>query len=199
MLRQQRNVVLVVGSAGVLGAIGWGCAGPQPLSRAIRPEDRRSFLPRMQAAASASRQAFYEWKAEQTGRPVAQIAEEDGRLSTTRNPFQSNGDREAVSRGAIIYQIHCANCHGEAAEGRGPGMPHPTPRMGFHSFDKRFAVTLHGGAPRAWFKKINEGFTSEVVNPDASRSAMPPFKDVLAREQIWLAITYLQSLDMYAR
>ncbi len=65
-------------------------------------------------------------------------------------------------------------------------------------FGKRFAVTLHGGAPRAWFKKISEGFGAPVTYPTGPGTAMPAFKDVLAREQIWLVITYLQSLDAYA-
>lgn len=78
-------------------------------------------------------------------------------------------------------------------------MPADLPKMDFHSFGKRFAATLHRGAPRSWFKKINGGFTSKVVNADGSSNAMPAFGEVLAREQIWLAITYLQSLDAYSR
>lgn len=73
---------------------------------------------------------------------------------------------------------------------------HPT--KDFHAFGKRFAVTLHGGAPRAWFKKISEGYGETVNYPSGSGPAMPTFKDTLAREQIWLAITYLQSLDACA-
>lgn len=198
MPQRSRNVMLVLSVAVNIGVIVWGCSGPQPLAQAIRAEDREAFLPRMQSGIHAPKRAYFEWKAEQTSQTVEQVAEEDASLSTTRNPFQANRDHQAVSRGAIIYQVHCATCHGESAEGKGPGMVYSTPRMGFHSFDKRFAATLHGGAPRAWFKKINEGFASEVTNPDGSHSSMPAFGDVLAREQIWLAITYLQSLDMYA-
>ena len=35
--------------------------------------------------------------------------------------------------------------------------------------------------------------------PTGPSQAMPAFGDVLAREQIWLVVTYLQSLDMYAQ
>jgi mono/diheme cytochrome c family protein len=66
-------------------------------------------------------------------------------------------------------------------------MTQPTSNMNFHRFGVRFAVTLHGGAPRKWFDRISNG----VVGPPA----MPAFKDTLAREQIWLTVTYLQSLD----
>jgi mono/diheme cytochrome c family protein len=37
-----------------------------------------------------------------------------------------------------------------------------------------------------------------VRNPDGTANVMPAFEGVLAREQIWLAITYLQSLDVDA-
>ena len=59
-------------------------------------------------------------------------------------------------------------------------------------------ATLHGGAPKTWFQKINDGYTAQATNPDGTPIAMPPFRDVMAREQIWLTITYLQSLDIDA-
>jgi mono/diheme cytochrome c family protein len=103
-----------------------------------------------------------------------------------------------VSRGAAIYKVHCQTCHGENADGHGLALANTTPRMNFHRFANRFAVTLHGGAPIAWYKKLSEGYTSKVANPDGTHNAMSPFKDVLAKEEIWLAITYLQSLDIHA-
>jgi len=73
------------------------------------------------------------------------------------------------------------------------------PTKDFHAFGKRFAVTLHKGAPRSWFRKINEGYGDTVTYPDGAGPAMPAFGQKLAREQIWLVITYLQSLDVYAK
>lgn len=198
MLHIKRKVPLVVLSAAVAGAVMLGCAGPQPLSRAMRSAERDSFLPMLRASVTSPKQAYYAWKANQTGQSVALVAKADQSLSATRNPFKAANDPIAVSRGAAIYEVHCMNCHGENLDGRGTFLPHTTPRMSFKRFDNRFAVTLHGGAPRAWFKKLNEGYTSTVKNPDGTHSAMPPFKDVLAREQIWLAVTYLQTIESKA-
>jgi len=176
----------------------WGCAGPQSLRTAIRPVDEESYRSAIEKHSETPRQAFYEWKAETTGQAVDEIEQADQSLSTTRNPFDANRDSVAVSRGAVVYKVHCMSCHGENADGRGPAMTAQLPRMDFHAFDKRFAATVHRGAPRAWFRKINDGYVSTIVNADGSTNSMPAFRDVLAREQIWLAVTYLQSLDAYA-
>lgn len=178
--------------------ITWGCSGPQSLSTAIRPADEQIYQQFLEKHAQSPRTAFYEWKAGTTNRPIAAVEQADQELSTTRNPFDANRDSVAVSRGAVVYKVHCMSCHGQEVDGRGPAMVARLPRMDFHSFGKRFAVTLHRGAPRAWFRKVNEGYTSEVVNTDGSKNIMPPFQETLAREQIWLAITYLQSLDACA-
>jgi len=141
-------------------------------------------------------EAYLAWKASQSGVSIDTARSTDRRLSTTRNPFRARRDPEAVSMGAVIYVAHCMVCHGSDARGRGPAMPTKIPKMDFHSPIKRLMVTLHNGAPRAWFKKVTEGYTSTVRNPDGTPNAMNAFGDVLSREQIWLAITYLQSLDM---
>ena len=97
----------------------------------------------------------------------------------------------------MIYRAYCQRCHGPEARGDGLDLvPGHAPRD-MHAFPQRFAVTLHKGAPRTWFRKIDEGFGDDVTYPDGTSRAMPPFGDTLAREQIWLVITYLQSLDAY--
>ncbi len=175
-----------------------GCSGPQSLDVAIDPQHEDAYRAALKHHPQSPRESFYAIKAQQTGKTLDEVARDDQALSTTRNPFSARNDHEAVSWGAVVYKQHCMTCHGETVEGRGPGMPAELPKMNFRNFSHRFAATLHGGAPRSWFKKISEGYTSEVVNKDGSTNAMPPFNDVLAREQIWLAITYLQSLDVYA-
>lgn len=174
------------------------CNGPQRLSVAINPKDQHEYWRALEEFPASPRDAFYAIKARRTGRSVEGIARADAALSTARNPFDAYRDSRAVSQGAVIYEQHCLICHGETAEGRGPGMLVNLPKMNFRDFPHRFASTLHRGAPRAWFRKINDGYTSRIVDPDGSTNAMPPFKEVLAREQIWLAITYLQSLDAHA-
>jgi len=176
-----------------------GCSGPIPLNRAIWPMHTREIYSIQAQATPTPRAAWYAYKAQQESKPIAEIESADTALSTTRNPFHANTDGAAVSRGAIIFRDHCARCHGEDARGDGPFSLPDHPATNFHSFGHRFAATLHGGAPRSWFRKINGGYGDEVQYPDGPSQAMPAFGDTLAREQIWLAITYLQSLDMYAK
>lgn len=175
-----------------------GCSGPQPLNVAIRPADEAAYTQALEQAANSPRQAFFALKAHESGKANDELEQLDTQLSTTNNPFDARSDHAAVSKGAVIYKVHCARCHGENADGRGPAMPVALATLDFHSFSKRFAATIHGGAPKAWFLKINEGFNSETTGLDGKLLAMPAFRDVLAREQIWLTITYLQSLDMNA-
>ena len=180
----------------------WGplsCSGPQPLSVAMRAEDEQSYQAALDAHPESPKTAFFEMKARETGLSAAEVAHLDALLSTTRNPFDANRDPVAVSRGAVVYAAHCLRCHGEEVRGNGPEMLSSHPGKDFHAFGKRFAVTLHKGAPKAWFRKINEGHGETVEYPDGSSTAMPAFGSKLAREQIWLVISYLQSLDVYAQ
>ena len=186
------------GAAIIIPLIVAGCSGPQPLTVAIRPADESAYTQALSQQGNSPKQAFLSLKARDSGRPIAELDQLDAQLSTTSNPFSAKSDHSAVSLGAVIYKAHCASCHGENADGRGPAMSIALSTLDFHSFSKRFAATIHGGAPKAWFQKINEGFTSETAGPDGRPLAMPAFRDVLAREQVWLAITYLQSLDMNA-
>lgn len=192
--------------AGGAGAIllcaavgGWvvsGCAGPQPLHVAIRNPDEQAYLEAMRQHPASPRDAFFAARAAETGRTIADVARADALLSDVRNPFDANRDPAAVSRGAVIYRYNCMSCHGENVDGWGEASP--VQLSDFHGFAKRFAVTLHRGAPRTWFRKTHDGSTRAAANPDGTHAVMPAFRDTLAREQIWLAITYLQSLDMYA-
>ncbi|MCA9310192.1 MAG: c-type cytochrome [Phycisphaerales bacterium] len=170
------------------------CSGPQPLSLAIRPADDDAYIPLLRTG-DTPRDAFLRQRAEAQGITLEQAAQHDDAL--TSNPFRARSDQDAVSRGAVIYQHECMACHGENADGKGPAMPGTTGAMNFHRFANRFAVTIHHGAPGRWFRVISEGVTADVRTDDGTQVpvVMPGFKDRLAREQIWLAVTYLQSLD----
>ena len=176
-----------------------GCSGPIALDRAIQPKHAAEYEKAMAAGASTPREAFYTQRAATTGQTIDDVRREDEALSTTRNPFNARTDSDAVSRGAVVFRENCARCHGADVGGNGPDMLADHPTKDFHAFGKRFAVTLHGGAPRTWFKKISEGYGDEVTYPTGRSRAMPAFGDELAREQIWLAVTYLQSLDKDAQ
>jgi mono/diheme cytochrome c family protein len=145
---------------------------------------------------ASPKRAFLSWRAAEGAFSQNEALQRDAALSTSRNPFDANHDRDAVSLGAVIYAAHCQRCHGEHVDGRGPDVLPQAPCKNFHAFDKRLAVTLHRGAPRAWFAKIRDGHGPVVEYPDGPSTAMPAFGDELSNEQIWLAITYLQSIDI---
>jgi len=175
-----------------------GCAGPVPLTVAIRQQDETDYVSALNKTNMDARAAFADWMANERQSSPADVLEADAQLSQKRNPFDAYKDDIALSRGAVIYKIHCARCHGDDARGRGPSTLDDYPAKDFKSFGKRFAATLHRGAPRKWFRVIRDGDGDEVDYPDGRQKAMPPFGDQLTREQIWLVITYLQSLDVHA-
>jgi len=186
--------VVIVSTALLFGS----CAGPQPLQRAINPRDQAEYVRFLNASNGDGRGAFAAWMARVRNASPEAILRADGDLSMTRNPFDAHNDPVAVSRGAVLYKIHCARCHGDDARGRGPSTLAEFPATNFKTFWKRLAATLHRGAPRKWFRVIRDG-AGDMVDYAGERSrAMPAFGDKLAREQIWLVITYLQSLDMDA-
>jgi mono/diheme cytochrome c family protein len=174
------------------------CAGPQPLPMAINPGDEREYVSRLNASNADARTAYAIWMAAERNTTKEDVLRNDSQLSQTHNPFDAHCDSKAVSRGAVIYENHCARCHGNDARGHGPSILTDHPATDFKAFGKRFAATVHRGAPRKWFREIRDGSGDQVAYPDGQTSAMPAFGEKLTREQIWLAITYLQSLDVLA-
>ncbi len=175
-----------------------GCAGPVALSIAIDPQDETAYVAALNDMNMDARTAFADWMAAERHETPADILLSDVQFSQTRNPFDAYRDDTAVSRGAVLYKIHCARCHGEDARGRGPSILEDHPAKDFKSFGKRFAATLHRGAPRKWFRVIRDGNGDFVDYPEGRQKAMPAFGEQFTREQIWLVITYLQSLDVHA-
>ena len=81
------------------------------------------------------------------------------------------------------------------ADGAGTDLAQPVEALSFHDFGTRFAVTLHGGAPKKWFRTINEGADPLEVDWTDQPIVMQGYKEQLSREQIWLLVTYLQSIN----
>lgn len=175
-----------------------GCAGPQPLDVAMNPLDQDAYVAELNLVNGDARTAFANWMAKTRGASANEVLAQDASLSTTRNPFDAYHDASAVSRGAVTYNIHCARCHGISADGDGPSVLPEYPATSFKTFGKRLTSTLHRGAPKKWFRVIRDGSGDPVDYPEEHTTAMPPFGDKLTREQTWLAITYLQSLDVHA-
>lgn len=176
-----------------------GCAGPMPLHMAIDPQDETAYVAALNAANGDAPRGFAEWMATERGVSPEAVLTADAKLSAKRNPFKARADHRAVSRGAVIYKIHCVRCHGEDSRGHGPSTLADAPATDFKTFGKRFAATLHGAAPRKWFGVILGGSGEVVDYPDQRTTAMPPFAGKLTREQTWQVITYLQSLDVHAK
>lgn len=175
-----------------------GCSGPIALDRAIKTQHREELSAITALAPGDPKTAWFKWNRRERGLSLDEVLASDRALSATKNPFDARREADAVSRGALIFEANCARCHGRDVRGNGPDMLAAHPCKDFHSFGKRFAATLHGGAPRSWFQKISHGHGPDVEQPAGYGRAMPAFEDKLAREQIWLVITYLQSLDIYA-
>jgi mono/diheme cytochrome c family protein len=191
-----RAIPIMLGVIAIVSLTIVACSGPQPLGQAIQPTDEAAYSTALASNAQQTPAAAYlSVRASELGLSEEEALARDITLSTTKNPFDARKDPVAVSRGAVVYKQHCANCHGVNADGQGEFLSEGMRLADFHDFSHRFAVTLHGGAPKSWFKKISEGYVDEEAEGDMTHAVMPDFGDTLAREQIWLVITYLQSLD----
>lgn len=184
------------GGLALLGLVA-SCAGPQPLDRAIRPQDERDYTAMMTDAAATPAEAFLRGRARELGVTFGEAQRRDLALSDSHNPFRARHDPVAVSRGAVIYEHQCIACHGKDADGRGRALPVPLESINFHRTGLRIDITMHGGAVEKWFKTIENGASVEADGADGNpiTITMPGFKDRLAREQVWLVVTYLQSLN----
>ena len=89
----------------------------------------------------------------------------------------------AVERGAVVYKQNCASCHGATGRGDGPQGRELSPppanlawlsRMPMVEWDPFMYWTIaEGGGPLG--------------------TAMPPFKDVLSKDDVWSVIAYIQA------
>ena len=103
-------------------------------------------------------------------------------------------DDRDIGAGQVLYEKHCASCHGADLEGEPnwrspnedgtlPAPPHDeTGHTWHHDNQLLYAYTALGG----------EGALAErgVTN---FKSAMPGFEDVIAEEEIWNILAYIRS------
>ena len=84
---------------------------------------------------------------------------------------------ESVARGGEVYRVNCAACHGDNGRGDGPAAVSLNPRpRDLTALPPTSTVNAVAGV-------ISYGF-----------GAMPPFEQVLSREQIWDAANYVATL-----
>jgi len=90
--------------------------------------------------------------------------------------------RKTLKLGEAIYRQHCAACHGNDGAGDGPAGRDLTPAPGN-------LVWLSDIPERQWnefmFWTISEGGT-------ALGTSMPPYRQLLTREEIWAVTAYIQ-------
>lgn len=92
-----------------------------------------------------------------------------------KNPIKKS--LESIKRGRKIYVSSCANCHGSDANGHGPAAVN----LVVKPTNLREMAGLHTDGDLAW--KITNG-----------RGAMPAWKDMLGKNQVWDLVNYIQSL-----
>lgn len=94
------------------------------------------------------------------------------------NPLPQNA--ETLAAGRVIYEKHCAFCHG--ADGKGPG-PNG---MKFYPPVSSLAPTT---AP------LTDGQTFSIIDLGIRYTAMPGFGEALPDEDIWKVSRYLHRLS----
>ena len=112
-------------------------------------------------------------------------------LMPAPNAMPNLRDPERIAAGSVVYNAHCASCHGAKLEGqpnwtsklptgRMPAPPHDdSGHTWHHPNDVLFAVTKSGLKP----PHAPEGYTSD----------MPAFGGTLSDDEIWNVLAFIQS------
>jgi len=108
-----------------------------------------------------------------------------------RGAVPDMNDARRIADGRLVYDAHCAACHGtnlegqpewktRRADGKLPAPPHDdSGHTWHHPFDVLFAITKHGLVP--------------PYAPAGYASDMPAFDKRLSDEDIWNALAYIRS------
>ncbi len=93
-------------------------------------------------------------------------------------------DAVSLQRGAVLYNMHCALCHGEAGRGDGPTVEfwREDTNQPADFLDERFATQPDG----ALYLTVSQGF-----------GAMSSLVENLTPRQRWDVINYVRSLQSY--
>ena len=129
------------------------------------------------AAAAATLFGAIESSTAAQATPTGWILGEDA--DTKKNPLTP--DAATLATGKAIYKDKCQRCHGPGGVGDGPDAD-PDAREDMDMTNAKRAARNPDGV--VYYKILN----------GRRRPKMPPFKDELSEEQIWLVVTYAQSL-----
>jgi len=96
------------------------------------------------------------------------------------------GQSDAADAGKQIFAEKCATCHGEQGKGDGPAGAALNPKP------KDLAATS-ADSDGFLYWRIAEGGLAEPFKSDGS--AMPPWKDILSKDEIWQLVTFIRTLQ----
>lgn len=101
-----------------------------------------------------------------------------------------DSDSQLVARGTIVYQAHCASCHGANLEGQA--------NWWRRNADGTLLAPPHDATGHTWHHsddllfKITKWGSTSVVGPNY-KSNMPGFSEVLNDGDIWAVLAYIKS------
>ena len=100
-------------------------------------------------------------------------------------------DAKVLATGAVVYQKHCAACHGARLEGQ--------PRWRERDAQGRMPAPPHDASGHTWhhpdevlFRIVKEGLAKTANLPDY-QSAMPVYAGVLSDAEIVAALSYIKA------
>jgi mono/diheme cytochrome c family protein len=103
--------------------------------------------------------------------------------ATLVNP-NSISDIAAVEAGKTLYKTNCTSCHGEEGKGDGPATTSLDPKPA------NLADNMGSFSDGYLYWRISAGGQMPPFN-----SAMPAWKDIFTKEQIWQIITYMRTFS----
>lgn len=102
----------------------------------------------------------------------------DSVAPTLRNPLQRNA--QVMARGKLMFERHCAACHGVQGDGKGPV-------VGPGKFP--FAPALNAAPTQA----RSDGYIYAVI--DVGRGLMPPYGARITHLDRWAIVSYVRHLQ----
>jgi mono/diheme cytochrome c family protein len=108
-----------------------------------------------------------------------------GRVLFWRETPSPSPAATTASPGRVLYETHCAVCHGRTGKGDGPGaLVHRQPMRDF--------------SDSAAMREVNDAFLFEIIKKGSSQfgrsNAMPSWGMKLSDEEIRVVVGYIRSL-----